>query len=528
MRFIQFFTLLFVLVLVPITAGGSYFAYQQGQTRVQELNEITPLHRTDIQKAVRLALNLDDVEDLPENEAPSLDLSGVNDLAPTPVPTEVAVIGEATDQPQDEQPIQAETDETPIPAEVADNEPDLPEIDPRRVTVLLMGIDQRQGEAGPFRTDTMIVLSLDPVAKTGAMLSIPRDLWVTVPGTTGTQGRINTANFVGDSPDLQYPGGGPALAMLTVERLIGVPIDHYILVNFDAFITAINVLGNIEICPEERIDDPKYPDGSYGFMPVVIEAGCQAMDAELLLKYARTRATSGGDFDRSHRQQEVMLAVRDQVLSTGGATALLGDAVTIWESLSVNISTDMTLDEIIELGLIASDVNDIRTGTIGTGEVLEGTADDGSQILIPIQTDIFALVADLFRPPNRPAAAVAEDAIEIDPDNVPLAVREEGAILGLLNGTLVTGRARNLEQFVESYNLDVGFLDNAATQEQVNTLIIYYGDHLDTAEYLAAILATINGNRPPSIQRGDGNSEQGNVVVIIGTDLIVPQVLELD
>ena len=149
------------------------------------------------------------------------------------------------------------------------------------------------------------------------------------------------------------------------------------------------------------------------------------MNAERLLQYARTRATSGGDFDRATRQQEVILAIRSKILSTGGVTALLGDALTIWESLSANVRTDLTLDEMIELALVASEANDIRNGTISTGEVLEGIGDDGSQILIPIQTDIFALVADLFRPPSRPAAASDDDAIQPDPENVPLTVREE-------------------------------------------------------------------------------------------------------
>jgi hypothetical protein len=316
--------------------------------------------------------------------------------------------------------------------------------------------------------------------------------------------------------------------MLTVEKLLGEPIDHYILVNLDAFTTAVDTVGPIEICPSERIDDPKYPDGAYGFMPVVIEPGCQDMDAELLLKYARTRATAGGDFDRAQRQQEVILAVRDNILSTGGVAALLGDAFTIWESVSANVRTDLTLDEMIELGLVAAEVNDIRKGTISTGEVLEGTGTDGSQILIPIQTDIFALVSDLFRPPNVPAAALAADQTAPDPENVPLNVREEAPIIALMNGTSIQGRARNLQVYVQSYNMDVGFVGNHFNVDTVETSVTYYGDHAASAAYVADILATINGNNRPPVQRGDGTREEGDVVVIIGTDLAVPQLVEIE
>jgi len=86
--------------------------------------------------------------------------------------------------------------------------------------VLLLGIDERHQETGPFRTDTMLVLTVDPVAKTAGILSIPRDLWVQIP-TMDTEGKINTAHFLGDAYD--YPGGGPALAMETVKQELGIP-----------------------------------------------------------------------------------------------------------------------------------------------------------------------------------------------------------------------------------------------------------------------------------------------------------------
>lgn len=515
MRLGQYFILLIVLAMIPAAACGSYFAYTQARARVEELNQITPLNETDFGKVVRLAVGLEEAEGESATPTP------IFAIEVSPTPTEP--LQDHTPPPTVESGVAA----APIPsaeqtavAEAAAS-PSSPISDPRRVNVLLLGIDQRQGEEGQFRTDTMIVFSLDPVGKTGAMLSIPRDLWVSIPGQA-QQERINTANFIGDNPNLNYPGGGPALAMLTVEKVLGIPIHHYVLINFDAFTTFIDIVGEIEICPKELIDDPKYPDGSYGTIHITIQPGCQPMDATVLLQYARTRATPGGDFDRAARQQEVILAVRNKILSTGGIADLLSNALTIWQSVSANVKTDLTLDQVIELALVASEINDIRTGTISEKEVLQSLAPDGSQILIPIQTDIFALVADLFRPPNRPAAAPDSISITLDPDNVPLAVREEAAIIALLNGTTIQGRARNLEAYVESYSLDVGYIGNANTTDVIETSITYFGDHADSAEYLAAVLATINGNNLPRIERGEGTNPQGDVVVVIGTDLAVP------
>ena len=169
-----------------------------------------------------------------------------------------------------------------------------------RVTILLLGIDERQQEQGPWRTDTMIVLTIDPASHTAAILSIPRDLWVPIPGYN-TEGKINTAHFIGDATG--YPGGGPALAMETVRYNLGSPVQDYIRLNFGAFEKLIDLIGGIDVYVEQTIDDPLYPDSGYGYEPLHIDAGWQHMDGRLALKFARTRHSEKGDFDRAHHQQ---------------------------------------------------------------------------------------------------------------------------------------------------------------------------------------------------------------------------------
>jgi len=151
--------------------------------------------------------------------------------------------------------------ETPVPPTITPTTGPTPTLDPlagyqwddpRRLNILVMGIDQRAGEndAG-YRTDTMIVVSIDPVRKTVGMLSIPRDLWVDIPGYV--PGRINTANDLGDRGG--YPGGGPALAARTVTETLGVNIDRYLRVNFDVFEQIVNLVApnGVEVCPPEPI-----------------------------------------------------------------------------------------------------------------------------------------------------------------------------------------------------------------------------------------------------------------------------------
>lgn len=384
-----------VFLAVALGAAGSYLGYTQTRERTREVNNITPLSEgVDWRETFDLLTGRQE----PQLPNKALEDEPTRIVIPTQPSTPIVTIEpDNTDTPPaDTTPSPVET-ESPTPEPTASAEaPAASEwTDPRRVNILLLGIDQRQGEVGPFRTDTMMVLSLKPSNKTGVMLSIPRDIYMTYPRGLG-EGKINNANVVGETN--QYPGGGPAFAKLAVETLLGIRIHYYILVNFDAFITVVDAIGEVEVCPPTEIDDPKYPDGSYGYKPVYFSAGCQNLPAERLLEYARTRATEGGDIDRAARQQEAILGIRQKVLSLGGATALLDQAPTIWESIQINIRTDLTLQDMINLALLAQTIpsENIRNETISYDRVLIRTGPNNEDILLPIQGDISALVAELF------------------------------------------------------------------------------------------------------------------------------------
>lgn len=383
----QWFVMAWVVVFGAIAVGGSLLAYTFVRDRAAEL---------------------DSVVDLPE--LPQLGSGSSDQMDATPTPDDgAAPAGDLTptlDAAAGDEPAAQATESAPDEAEPSSEETLVavaPWQDPRRVSILLLGIDQRAGETGTFATDTIILLSLDPVGKTGALLSIPRDLWVQMPGLN-QPGRINTANIIGD--DINYPGGGgPAYAARVVEKELGITIQHYVLINFEVFTTLIDAIGPVEVCPPEPIDDDQYPDGSYGTISIHFDAGCQELDAERLLQYARTRH-SDSDIGRSSRQQEVILAVRDKVLSAGGVLSLLPQVPALWRSVQDNIRTDLTLEEVISLARTAESIPDseIRQSQISFGEVELGTTADGDQILMPIHSDIQALVQDLFRPPGTPSS----------------------------------------------------------------------------------------------------------------------------
>jgi LCP family protein required for cell wall assembly len=266
-----------------------------------------------------------------------------------------------------------------------------------RVNVLLLGIDERTSQQGPWRTDTMIVLTVDPATKTAGMLSIPRDLWVPIPGFE--ENRINTAHFLGDAKE--YPGGGPALAEKTVQLNLGIPLHYYVRVNFAGFEKVVDTIGGIDIDVPEEINDPKYPDGDFGYDPLYIPAGHHHMDGELALKYARTRH-GGSDFDRIERQQQVIMAVRDRVMQLGLLPRLLPRLPQLVDSMGDAIQTDMPLSEIWALGQLAREIDrdHIKARAIDETMTEPITTPKGQQVLWPDREKIRPVIDELFTSPS--------------------------------------------------------------------------------------------------------------------------------
>lgn len=426
----------------------------------------------------------------------------------TAVPVEVSPVANATAVPT--RAVSTAAQAPPSLTPTLEPERGLPRItDPRQIRILLLGIDQRSaaGESGPFRTDTMILMNIDPVRKTVGVLSLPRDLWVSIPDFE--PGRINTANFIGDAN--AYPGGGgPALAMETVSANFGIRVDKYLLVNFDVFTAIVDALApnGVRVTVTEFIDDPHYPDDRYGTVHVRFQPGEQRMDAETLLQYARTRATEGGDFDRARRQQKALDAVRAEVLSAGGILNAVAQAPRLWEELSNNYRTNLSYNEIIALGSLMSDIEreNIRYEVVDHLYVSTGTNQQGEMLLYPD----YAAISDLIQRVFFPQA-------QLSPAEIEARAKIENAPIHVFNGTNIIGLAGDTREWLTDRDVVVVDIGNDTTSSRQFTEIRDYGGgHTWTARYIAHLM----GLPLDRIRRsGDGLIAQG-VMVALGEDAL--------
>ncbi|MCB9452770.1 MAG: LCP family protein [Anaerolineaceae bacterium] len=424
----------------------------------------------------------------------------VQQNVPTPTPPQVAVIN--TVQPG----IPTTTPDLLLPTPTIDPAAELQWSDPHRFTLLILGIDQRSAvnEPGPFRSDTMIIISVDPVKKTAGVLSIPRDLWVTIPGFQ--QARINTANYLGDSN--AYPGGGPALAAETIRQNLGIEIDKYLLVNFDVFTRVVDTLApnGVEICVQEVIDDPDYPDAGYGTIHVHFDPGCQVLDAEQLLQYARTRATEGSDFDRANRQQEVMREVLNNVLTIGGLSNALAQVPTLWTELTGSFKTNLTLDEILRMATLAGEINqdNIHFGVIDNLYVDLGRTTAGDQVLIPRLDLIRTLVQQVLYAQDDLSLAELRQRAE-----------NENASITVFNNTDILGLAAQTRDWLTGRGIIVNAIDNTPEQSNVDTFIQVYTGKIWTGRYLAALMGIPADRVHPG---GDGLTAN-DIGIMVGPDI---------
>jgi polyisoprenyl-teichoic acid--peptidoglycan teichoic acid transferase len=187
------------------------------------------------------------------------------------------------------------------------------------------------------------VARIDPALRRVALLSLPRDMIVEIPGYG--YARINSAYVYGDLyPEL---GGGLTLARQTVSTLIGVPIDYAVVVDFNGFIGLIDAIGGIDINVPNALYDGQYPTMDYGYMEVYFETGPQHMNGDRALQYARIRHMDS-DFERARRQQEVMIAAARR-LREQNPLALLDSIATATSSLRGYVSTDIPEEKMVAL-----------------------------------------------------------------------------------------------------------------------------------------------------------------------------------
>jgi polyisoprenyl-teichoic acid--peptidoglycan teichoic acid transferase len=271
------------------------------------------------------------------------------------------------------------------------------------INILLMGLDTNECANSPgttaLRTDTIIVVRVDPELKRVAMLTIPRDLYVSIPGVGGR--KINTAHVSGEL-DKALPGGGPELLKETIAENLGIPIHRWARVDFKGFLRIVDAVNGVDIDvppspgnPKVGLYDPFYPDNKCGYLTVDVKPGLQHMDGVHALQYARSRETTT-DFDRSRRQMQVLLAIRAKALSLG----VLRNLPQLVPALMDTVNTDFTPTELLSLARIARDVKteDIVTMQIDRNVVYDEMLMIGStaQAVLRLQPDRYAAIKERF------------------------------------------------------------------------------------------------------------------------------------
>lgn len=357
-----------------------------------------------------------------------------------------------------------------------------------RINILIIGLDYRDwvaGEGAP-RSDTMIVLTVDPLTKTAGILSIPRDMWVNIPGFG--YGRINMAYFHGEGNKL--PGGGPELARKTVEQFLGVPIQYYAQVDFYTFVEFINMIGGIEIYNDENLRLDPVGEGKDKIRLTC--CGMRPLNGERALAYVRFRKDKEGDVARANRQQKVILAIRDKVLSPENFPVLIGQAQQFYEEFSAGIRTNMPFDTALRLGVLAKDipVESIKHGVIDYSMVaLADTQLGGEQasVMKPLPDKIRELRDQIFTSGGALSPLGAQN-------DLTTMMREDGARVRVLNGSVSGGLESTTGNFLIAQGVQVteaGPADGGYN----STVIVLYSPKLYTMKYFQSLFGVTDSAR---------------------------------
>jgi LCP family protein required for cell wall assembly len=330
------------------------------------------------------------------------------------------------------------------------------------INILLLGTDARPGEGAHANTDTMILLTLDPQSQTAGLLSLPRDLYVPLPGY-GYNVKINTAYRTGEMTN--YPNGGAQLAKDTVSSFIGEPVHYYVRVNFRGFVDLIDMIGGVEMVVPKTIYDPEFPTDDFGYQTFYLEAGPQRLDGETALKYVRTRNVDD-DYGRARRQQEVLAAVARQVTRADMITTLLPKVAPMLYTMRSSIDTDVPMQLQLELAnyFASAPLRPVRQLVLDSQFGYETYTQDGMWILMPDRARVRPAVATFFEPPsiyelNEMVAGTNTDWIRIE----------------ILNGTGEPGVAARTRDMLVAQGWQVVSIGDAYRSDYGQTIIVNYG-----------------------------------------------------
>ncbi len=368
-------------------------------------------------------------------------------------------------------------------------------------SVLLIGVDKRaESEAEGVRSDTLILVRVDPLAGWATMLSIPRDSVVSLPN--GNLGKVNGAYAYGfyNAEKLYGSGtskdaGGGAAAAQTIERFLNVKVDYTAQVDFQGFERLVDSVNGIVIDVKMALVDPEFPTENHGVERIYIAPGIQQMNGHTALVYARSRHSSN-DFDRSKRQQQVLKAVLSAVRSRGimANVSLLPQWIGVLEQ---NVRTTLPIGNVTtmtDLAGIATRLDSDRISQLAINP-LEVRVDN------VIGSDIYWNSADIASLVKRWKTGAGIDGI---------------VNLQVLNGTNVSGLGSKVTTDLSKQGfatIDAG--DGTTT---TTTMLYDIGDHSRERQRIIDSLGLSSTQISVNATRPSGASKEANLVLGVGTD----------
>lgn len=369
-----------------------------------------------------------------------------------------------------------------------------------RINVLILGMGG-PGHPGGLLADTIMVLSVDPVNVKSAFLTVPRDLAVDYPKPLTGGGKINNVHAYGEEQKAKVPGGGSTLMKQTIAEVLDLPIHYFVRVDFKAFEKLVETVGGVRVNVEKPIYDPLYPaPNMIDFEPFSIAAGLQSLDGKTALKYARSRETTS-DFDRSRRQVQLMLALKDKVLKLN----ILANPRKVSEIATIlgnHLRTDLSIKEFERFFEIVSKIEDkpiVKVLDTSNGSPLTSTAgENGAYLVVPKSGD--------FKEVQRIAHEIFSD---------PYLALEQARV-EIRNSSGSDELAQEVERLLKSYGYQIARV--SSTKAIVDETLIYdfsRGTKSYTVDFLKKRLVAEVVQEPDKTIKRTTNAD---LVVILGSD----------
>lgn len=370
----------------------------------------------------------------------------------------------------------------PLPsAQVEQTLPDWQDDEP--VNIVLLGVDAQTSDDQPPRSDTTIVVQIKPASNEVTMMSIPRDLMVFIPGFG--EDKFNAAYPIGEvnrgenTADGEIPGGGPTLVAQTIGANFDIQIHYFVTIDFDGFRRVVDTVGGVMIDVENQLSDNMYPTDDLRLTRIYFPTGLQKMDGDTALQYVRTRHADS-DFGRAERQQQVLLAIREQAVSRElflQARSLIGD-------LQDTVRTDLKFDEMLALSNLGREIDPGAIARLNLWEdgLLTQHFPEFEGDAYYIEADWDAVLAEtraVFEHGAPVTGDTGAEAVGTDP-NLSISVFVE-------NATEIPQLAGSSAQLLA----EAGFVEvwpSDATEPQSQSTIRVAPGQVDTARYIADLL----------------------------------------